>query len=106
MKPSLWFAVALSILCTVAAAQERSARDRREFLEPKTEVSEDPRRIPVKSIVKPSGTLVLRGGRIFDGTGSVIHDGTVVIQENKISKILAPQSTDWPSEARVVDVSG
>ena len=106
MNRSLCFAFALSILCTVATPQERSARDRREFLEPQTEVSEDPRRIPVKSIVKPSGILVLRGGRIFDGTGNAVHDGTVVIQENKILKILAPQSIDWPSDARVVDVSG
>lgn len=106
MNRSLCFAFALSILSTVATPQERSARDRREFLEPQTEVSEDPRRIPVKSIVKPSGILVLRGGRIFDGTGNAVHDGTVVIQENKILKILAPQSIDWPSDARVVDVSG
>ena len=106
MNRSLWFALAFSMLCTVATAQERSARDRREFLEPQTEVSEDPRRIPVKSIVKPSGILVLRGGRIFDGTGNAVHDGTVVIQENRILKILAPQSIDWPSDARVVDVSG
>jgi imidazolonepropionase-like amidohydrolase len=106
MKRILWCALALITLSTLATAQERSARDRREFLEPQTEVSEDPRRVPVKSIVKPSGTLVLRGGRIFDGTGAAIHDGTVVIQENKIVKILAPQSTDWPGDARVVDVSG
>lgn len=106
MNRSLCFAFALSILSTVATPQERSARDRREFLEPQTEVSEDPRRIPVKSIVKPSGILVLRGGRIFDGTGNAVHDGTVVIQENKILKILAPESIDWPSDARVVDVSG
>jgi imidazolonepropionase-like amidohydrolase len=106
MKRILCCALALSTLFTVATAQERSARDRREFLEPGTEVSEDPRRIPVRSIVKPAGTLVLRGGRIFDGTGAAIHDGTVVIQENKILKLLAPQSTDWPSDAKVVDVSG
>jgi imidazolonepropionase-like amidohydrolase len=106
MKRILCCVLALITLSTAATAQERTARDRREFLEPQTLVSEDPRRIPVKSIVKPAGTLVLRGGRIFDGTGAAIHDGTVVIQENKILKILAPQSTDWPSDAKVVDVSG
>jgi imidazolonepropionase-like amidohydrolase len=87
-------------------AQERSAQDRREFLQSQTLVSEDPRRVPVKALVKPSGILVLRGGRIFDGTGAAIHAGTLVISENRISKLLPPDSQDWPADAKVIDVSG
>jgi imidazolonepropionase-like amidohydrolase len=107
MQRSLrWFALALTLVSAVGSAQERAARDRREYLEPGTLISEDPRRVPVKSIVKPAGILVLRGGRIFDGTGAAVREGTVVIQENKILKVLPPESTDWPGEARVIDVSG
>ena len=102
----LWCALGICLLSGIATAQERTARDRREFLDPSTQVSEDPRRVPVKSIVKPAGTLVLRGGRIFDGTGAAVHEGTVVIQENKISKILPAGSSDWPGGARVIDVGG
>ena len=96
----------LNLVCTLALAQERSAQDRREFLKAETLVSEDPRRVPVKALVKPAGTLVLRGGRIFDGTGAPIHDGTLVINENRIEKILPPDSKDWPADAKVIDVSG
>jgi imidazolonepropionase-like amidohydrolase len=96
----------LNFLCAHALAQERTAQDRREFLQPQTLVSEDPRRVPVKELVKPAGVLVLRGGRIFDGTGAPIHEGTVVISENKIAKILPPNSNDWPIGAKIIDVSG
>jgi imidazolonepropionase-like amidohydrolase len=100
------FGLCMTLVLGVGMAQERSAHDRREFLQPQTEVSEDPRRVPIKPLPKPAGVLVLRGGRIFDGTGAPIHDGTVVIQENKILKLLPPSSTDWPAEARVIDISG
>lgn len=99
-------ALCLNLAIQVAEAQERSAADRREFLQRGTEVSEDPRRVPVKGVTKPTGILVLRGGRIFDGTGAGIHPGTVVIQENKILKLLLPDSNDWPAGAKVMDVSG
>jgi imidazolonepropionase-like amidohydrolase len=107
MKHSnIYLMLCLNLTFTAALAQERTAQDRREFLQPQTLVSEDPRRVPVKSLVRPSGVLVLRGGRIFDGLGTPIHAGTVVISENKISKLLPPESTDWPVDAKVIDVSG
>jgi imidazolonepropionase-like amidohydrolase len=101
-----YLVLCLILVCSVAVAQERSAQERREFLQPPTLVSEDPRRIPVKALTKPVGILVLRGGRIFDGTGAAIHDGTLVISENKISRILPPDSKDWPADAKVIEVSG
>src|SRR5215467_374070 len=88
------------------AGQEKP-QDRRKFLEPATPVSDDPRRIPVKP--GPSGPdrfLVLRGGRIFDGTGAAAREGTLVIERNKISKILPAASTDWPKNAEVIEVTG
>lgn len=92
--------------CGAVSAQEK-ASDRRKFLDPKTPVSDDPRRVPVRPGPRgPEGTLVLRGGRIFDGTGTAAHEGTVVIERNKIARILPAGSTDWPADAKVIDVSG
>src|SRR5215467_7813299 len=92
--------------CLGLAAQEKP-HNRRKFLDPATPVSDDPRRIPVKpGPGGPDRILVLRGGRIFDGTGAAAHEGTLVIERNKISKILPASSTDWPKSAEVVDVAG
>ena len=86
---------------------QEKAQDRKKYLDPKTQVSDDPRRIVVKPGPRgPEGTLVLRNGRIFDGTGTSAHAGTVVIERNKIAKILPANSTDWPKDAQVIDVSG
>ncbi len=86
---------------------QEKAQDRRKFLDPKTQVSDDPRRVVVKAGPRgPEGTLVLRGGRIFDGTGAPAREGTLVIERNKIAKILAANSSDWSRDAKVIDVSG
>ena len=92
--------------CCCGWGQEK-AQDRRRFLDPKTPVSDDPRRVPVKPGPRgPEGTLVLRGGRIFDGTGAPAREGTLVIERNKIVKILPAGATDWPKDAVVIDVTG
>src|SRR5215831_11983728 len=103
-KKSGLFAVALLLsVCAGMLAQER-ARDRRRYLDPATPVSDDPRRVPVPPGPRgPDGSIVLRGGRLFDGTGAVARNATVVIQRNRIAKILSPDSADWPRDARVVD---
>jgi imidazolonepropionase-like amidohydrolase len=104
-KSALLFVVTFSA-CVSLFAQER-AQDRRKFLDTSTQVSDDPRRIPVKpGPGGPDRILVLRGGRIFDGTGAAAHEGTLVIERNKISKILPASSPDWPKNAEVVDVAG
>ncbi len=102
------FAVLLFLLFfgSYGRTQEK-AQDRRKFLDPKTQVSDDPRRTVVKPGPRgPEGTLVLRNGRIFDGTGAPAREGTLVIERNKIVKILPANSTDWPKDAQVIDVSG
>ena len=103
-------ALALILLTAVLGAPswtQEKPQDRRRFLDPKTQVSDDPRRIVVKPGPRgPEGTLVLRGGRIFDGTGAPAHEGTLVIERNKIVKILPASSSDWPKDAQVIDVSG
>jgi imidazolonepropionase-like amidohydrolase len=82
-------------------------QNHRQYLDAQTPVSDDPRRVPVKpGPTGPPGSLVLRGGRIFDGTGSPARDGTLVVTRNKIVKVLPSGSTDWPSDARIIDVTG
>jgi imidazolonepropionase-like amidohydrolase len=96
----------VACFCNGGSAQEQR-QERRRFLDPKTQVSDDPRRVPVKPGPRgPEGALVLRGGRIFDGTGAPAREGTLVIERNKIVKILAAGSTDWPKDAQVIDVTG
>jgi imidazolonepropionase-like amidohydrolase len=100
-------AALLILVFLPGAAGQEKAQDRRKFLDPSTLVSDDPRRIPVKP--GPSGpdrVLVLRGGRIFDGTGAAAHAGTLVIERNKILKVLPASATAWPTNAEVVDVAG
>ena len=107
MKTRVLAVLLLTLMFSTASRTQEKAQDRKKFLDPKTQVSDDPRRIVVKPGPRgPEGTLVLRGGRIFDGTGAPASEGTVVIERNKIVKILAAGSTEWPRDAKVIDVSG
>ena len=88
------------------AAQERAA-DRWRFFRPETVLSNDPRRLPVpeSAIQGPEGSIVVVGGRVFDGTGSPASPATLVIDRNRITSVLAPDE-DYPEGARVIDASG
>src|SRR5687768_2689523 len=50
-------------------------------------------------------TTAFVGGRVIDGTGKVIENGTVVIAGNKITAV-GPASTAVPAGATRVDVKG
>ncbi len=105
-RSSLLLALLIPPICQSIEAQDRAA-DRRRFLAPTTLTTDDPRRIPIGTAPQgPDGTIVLRGGRVFDGTGSAARDAIVVIERNKIKAILAPNATDWPKDARVLDATG
>jgi len=107
MKTKALVVMFLALFFSTCSWTQEKPQDRRKFLDPKTQVSDDPRRIVVKPGPRgPEGTLVLRGGRIFDGTGTPAHEGTLVIERNKIVKILPANSSDWPKDAQVIDVSG
>ncbi len=81
--------------------------DRRRALDPTTKVSDDPRRVPAPPEPGgPEGWIVLRGGLLFDATGAAARGATVAIERNRIAKVLPPESTDWPPEARLIDVGG
>lgn len=100
------FAGLLALSTFPLQGQER-ARDRRRWLGAGQQTSDDPRRVPQPAGARgPEGTLVLRGGRLFDGTGAPARPATVVIERNRIVRVLPPAATDWPRDARVVDVTG
>lgn len=94
-------------LAGAVLAGQNKVPDRRLWLDPGASTTDDPRRIPVPPGPRgPDGAIVLRGGRIFDGTGAPVREGTIVIERNKIARILPPGQVDWPKDARVFDLAG
>ena len=66
--------------------------DRRAYLND-VQTSDDPRRVPAPPGPRgPEGTTVLRGGLVFDGTGSEPAAGTVVMERNRIAAVLPKAS--------------
>ncbi len=101
----LWI-ISFLLICAPLLGQKKP-EDRRRFMAPEATTTDDPRRIPIPRGPRgPQGTLVLSGGRIFDGTGAPTRSGTLVIKRNRIEKILPPGSTAWPPDAQVIDVTG
>ncbi len=87
-------------------AQDRAA-DRRRSLDPNMPVSDDPRRVPVApGPTGPEGTIVLVGGRVFDGTGTAARPATIVIERNRIAAIREAGAGGVPPGARTIDASG
>ena len=106
MRTTAWAMIVVGGLAADAAAQER-ARDRRRYIAPGQVTSDDPRRVPVPATPRgPAVVTVLRGGRVFDGTGAPARAATVVLERNRIARIVAPNVQDWPRDARVIDVTG
>ncbi len=107
LTKSIFFCfIGIFVFCGLVLGQER-AQDRRTWIDENTTTTDDPRRIPVPPGQKgPEGILVLTGGRIFDGTGAAVRNGTIVIDRNKIKEILPPGSTNLPRNAKVIDVGG
>jgi imidazolonepropionase-like amidohydrolase len=100
------WAIALVLVAPDLVAQVPRA-ERRRWLQPSTNVTDDPRRVPMPpgfNVVE--GSIVLRGGRVWDGTGAAARAGTVVIRRNQIASVLAAGATGWPADARVIDVTG
>jgi len=59
----------------------------------------------VAAVNASAQTTAFIGGRVIDGTGKVIENGTVVITGNKITAV-GPPSTPVPAGAARVDVKG
>ncbi len=51
--------------------------------------------------------IVLKGGRLIDGTGAAPVDGvTVVVRDNRIASVGTRNEGDFPADAEIIDVSG
>ena len=99
--------LALAALTATELVAQVPRSERRRWLDSTTNVTDDPRRIPMPpGINAPEGSLVLRGGRVWDGTGAAARPATVVVTRNHIVAVLPPNATSWPAGARVVDVAG
>ncbi len=96
----------LALLPSLLFAQTRP-EDRRRFFDENEVTTDDLRRIPMPPGPRgPEGVLVLRGGRVFDGTGSPAIAATLVLERNQVKAVLEAGVTDWPADARIIDVSG
>lgn len=99
-------AAPLLAICVAVPALSQEFYDRRSVQDGQP-VSDNPRRVmalPAKEGF--DGTLVLQGGRIFDSVAAAAYPGSLVIRQNRIVQILPAGSTDWPADAKVVDVTG
>src|SRR3954447_20613852 len=56
----------------------------------------------------PSGKMiVLKGGKLIDGTGAgPVNGTTVVVSDNRIDAVTARSESDFPTDAQVIDASG
>jgi imidazolonepropionase-like amidohydrolase len=90
-------------------SQDRPA-DRRRYLDTTiTRTTDDPRRTPIppERRTGPEPVVVVRNGRLFDGTGTAAREGTLVITGNRITAILPSNAPPtWPRDARVIDAAG
>jgi imidazolonepropionase-like amidohydrolase len=51
--------------------------------------------------------IVLKGGRLIDGTGAgPVNGATIVIDGNRIEAVTARRESDFPADADIIDISG
>ena len=51
--------------------------------------------------------IVLKNGRLIDGTGAGPVDGTtIVLRDSRIEAVTTRSQSDWPADAEIIDVSG
>ena len=114
-RTALWLCMAAgavtssarSIAAPQSADTDTSEYAARQFILPGTQTTDDPRRIPIKPGPRgPAGSIVLKGGLVFDSVRPDAYPATVVIVRDHIEAILPPDSTHWPAGAKVIDVTG
>jgi imidazolonepropionase-like amidohydrolase len=112
--PLLGVAVLASLVATADVRTESAARnarpgapfDRSEYYDGKTPTSDDLRRVPVRPDTGPKKTVAIINARVFDGTGAAARPGTIIIEGDKIARVLQPGAKEWPADAEVIDVAG
>ncbi|MEO8451988.1 MAG: amidohydrolase family protein, partial [Gemmatimonadota bacterium] len=110
-SPSMLRRFALLGLGAVTLAVQLAAQvprtERRRWIDSTTSTTDDPRRVPLPEYTTaPEGSIVLRGGRLWDGTGAAARPATVVIQRNRIAAVLAPGAANLPTGATIIEVGG
>ncbi|NIJ37094.1 imidazolonepropionase-like amidohydrolase [Sphingopyxis panaciterrae] len=89
------------------APEARPIYDRDQWLPKSVPTSDEVLRIPVPAGYNaPTGSFVLVGGRLFDGTGKPARPATIVVQGKTITAIINPGDKNWPADAVVYDVAG
>lgn len=95
-----------AVCCSTAMANE-FYRHNRQKIPAGMNTTDDPRRIPLPDgAFEVKGSIVLTGGRLFDGTGSAARPATIVIRGKRIAAVLPAGSTDVPKDARVFALGG
>src|SRR5258708_38335220 len=86
MKSQVLAGLLLALFFSAASRAQEKAQDRRKFLDPKTQVSDDPRRVVAKARPRgPETTPRLRGARIVEGTGAPSRAGTLRVPRDKMA---------------------
>jgi imidazolonepropionase-like amidohydrolase len=105
MTQRTWL-IGVGMLALAGALHAQRPEDRRRWTDSTTTTTDDPRRVPMPAPQRSGRVLVLRGGRVFDGTGAPARPLTVVIEENRIARLLPPGASGWATSAEVLDVTG
>ncbi|MGE3781925.1 MAG: amidohydrolase family protein [Alphaproteobacteria bacterium] len=51
--------------------------------------------------------IVLKGGRLIDGTGATPANGaTIVVEANRVETVTTRSESDFPADAKIIDISG
>ena len=81
-------------------------RDRKDWLDSETPISDDPRRVPVPPESKGSQKKwILEGGRVFFGADEGVRRATIVIEDSMITDVLDPDEEFAADDHTVLDVS-
>jgi imidazolonepropionase-like amidohydrolase len=89
-------------------AKDRSLPlDRSGFFDPGAATTDDLRRVAMPpGFADLKTSFVIKNARLFDGTGAPARNASIVVVSNKISKVLAADSTEFPQDAEVIDAAG
>lgn len=113
-RRSLKRATSLIALALVGAATAAHAtpplpkpNDRSGLFDSGTSLSNDLRRVPVAPGTNvPEGAVVILNARLFDGTGAPVRRVTLLIEADRLTRILPADSLDFPLDAEIIDAAG
>ncbi|MET0338392.1 MAG: amidohydrolase family protein [Caulobacter sp.] len=98
---------AAPVLADAASPLARPLYNRDPWLPASVPTSDDVLRVPTPAAHNaPTGSFVLIGGRLFDGTGRAARPATVVVTGKTITAVLDPADRNWPEGAVIHNVTG